>query len=169
MVLNIYRYTWTYYKGQYFYWYNILIEYWTTVLKTNNIFNFNWLFGVKMYEIWLLKRTLIRVNKPLYQFNIFVNDIQILRKLFKLVILMLLKYINNNLFLTRGLDIFVFINLWTRLFNITWNYFVKSCLPFLKNNVYLKLDFRFSVEKDTDNIRSLSANTKKNCTSFEYR
>jgi hypothetical protein len=169
LVLNIYRYTWTYYKGQYFYWYNILIEYWTTVLKTNNIFNFNWLFGVKMYEIWLLKRTLIRVNKPLYQFNIFVNDIQILRKLFKLVILMLLKYINNNLFLTRGLDIFVFINLWTRLFNITWNYFVKSCLPFLKNNVYLKLDFRFSVEKDTDNIRSLSANTKKNCTSFEYR
>jgi hypothetical protein len=169
LVLNIYRYTWTYYKGQYFHWYNILIEYWTTVLKTNNIFNFNWLFGVKLYEIWLLKRTLIRVNKPLYQFNIFVNDIQILRKLFKLVILMLLKYINNNLFLTRGLDIFVFINLWTRLFNITWNYFVKSCLPFLKNNFYLKLDFRFSVEKDTDNIRSLSANTKKNCTSFEYR
>jgi hypothetical protein len=54
LVLNIYRYTWTYYKGQYFYWYNILIEYWTTVLKTNNIFNFTWLFGVKMYEIWLL-------------------------------------------------------------------------------------------------------------------
>lgn len=79
--------------------------------------------------------------------------------MFKLAIIMLLKYINNNSFLTRRLDIFVFINLWTRLFNITWNYFVKSCLPSLKNNFYLKFDFGFSVEKDTDNIRSLSANT----------